>query len=440
LPNNPSRCNNQIRKSPLQQFGHDDESPHVERQFTGCDRRSKIAAPSRQIGTIMKTSTDRILTTHVGSLIRPQALQDVMRAKQSDQYYDQVAFESCLRESVTDIVRRQAEIGIDVPSDGEFGKAISWNQYVVERLSGFELREIPKGFRPGVHGADRTKFTEFYAELDAREPMANARMVACVGPVKYTGQQIVQRDIDNFNAALKGVNVTEAFMPVVAPSSVIPDRKNEYYKSEDDWMEAITDAMRFEYKMIVDAGFVLQIDDARAANAYDRMVPPATLEEYRRWLAKFIEALNHALEGIPEDKIRYHICWGSWPGPHVSDVPLKAIVDLVLKVRAGAYVIESANPRHEHEWRIWKEAKLPPGRVLIPGVISHATNVVEHPELVSERIQRFASVVGRENVMAGTDCGFAQGTFYRRVHPSIMWAKLQALVEGARLASAQLWG
>jgi 5-methyltetrahydropteroyltriglutamate--homocysteine methyltransferase len=387
----------------------------------------------------MKASTNRILTTHVGSLIRPHALQEIMRAKQSGQAYDQAAYESCLKESVIEIVRRQAETGIDVPSDGEFGKAISWNQYVVERLSGFELRDIPKDYRPGVPGADRTRFKEFYAELDQREPMANPKLVACVGPVKYVGQDIVRRDIENFKAALKGLKVEEAFMPVVAPSSVLPDRKNEYYNSEDDWREAITDAMRVEYKMIVDAGFILQIDDARAANAFDRMVPPATMDEYRRWLAKFVESLNLALEGIPEERVRYHICWGSWPGPHVSDVALRDIVDLVLKVRAGAYVIESANPRHEHEWAVWKEVKLPPGRILIPGVISHATNVVEHPELVAERIRRFARLLGRENVMAGTDCGFAQGTFYRRVHPSIMWAKLEALVEGARLASKQLW-
>jgi 5-methyltetrahydropteroyltriglutamate--homocysteine methyltransferase len=336
-------------------------------------------------------------------------------------------------------VRRQAEIGIDVISDGEFGKAISWNQYVVERLSGFELRAIPPGLRPGVPGADRTRFKEFYAELDVREPMANAKMVACVGPVKYIGQEIVRRDIANFKAALKGRKIEEAFMPVVAPSSVLPDRKDEYYKGEEDWLEAVTAAMRTEYRMIVDAGFVLQIDDARAATAFDRMVPPGTFEDYRRWLAKFVESLNHALEGIPEDRVRYHVCWGSWPGPHVSDVPLKDIVDLILKVRAGAYVIESANPRHEHEWQVWKNVKLPDGKVLIPGVISHATNVVEHPELIAERILRFANLVGRENVMAGTDCGFAQGTFYRRVHPTIMWAKFEALAEGARLASKQLW-
>ena len=387
----------------------------------------------------MKTSIDRILTTHVGSLIRPQALQEIMRAKQGGEAYDRAAYDACLKQSTADVVRRQADTGLDVISDGEFGKAISWNQYVVERLSGFELRAIPAGYRPGTPGADRTRFKEFYAELDAREPMANPRMVACVGPVKYVGQAIVQRDIDNFKAALKGVTVEQAFMPVVAPSSVLPDRKDEYYKSEEEWLAAVTAAMRTEYKMIVDAGFILQIDDARAATAYDRMVPPGTFEDYRRWLEKFVESLNQALDGIPEERVRYHVCWGSWPGPHVSDVPLKDIVDLILKVRAGAYVIESANPRHEHEWQVWKDVKLPPGRVLIPGVISHATNVVEHPELIAERILRFANLLGRENVMAGTDCGFAQGTFYRRVHPTVMWAKFEALVQGARLASRQLW-
>jgi 5-methyltetrahydropteroyltriglutamate--homocysteine methyltransferase len=387
----------------------------------------------------MKRSTDRILTTHVGSLIRPQALQDILRAKQSGQSYDHAAYENCLKQSVADVVRRQAEIGVDVVSDGEFGKAISWNQYVVERLSGFELRAIPPGFRPGTPGADRTRFKEFYAELDVREPMANAKMVACIGPVKYIGQDILRRDIDNFKAALKGVKVEEAFMPVVAPSSVLPDRKDEYYKGEEEWLAAVTAAMRTEYRTIVDAGFILQIDDARAATAFDRMVPPGTFEEYRRWLAKFVESLNHALEGIPEDRVRYHVCWGSWPGPHVSDVALKDIVDLIHKVRAGAYVIESANPRHEHEWQVWKNVKLPESKVLIPGVISHATNVVEHPELIAERITRFAGLLGRENVIAGTDCGFAQGTFYRRVHPTVMWAKFEALVEGARLASKQLW-
>jgi 5-methyltetrahydropteroyltriglutamate--homocysteine methyltransferase len=388
----------------------------------------------------MRTSTERILTTHVGSLIRPPGLQDIMRKKQAGEPYEDAAYERCLKESVAEVVHRQAAAGIDVVSVGEYGKSISWNQYIVERMSGFALRPNPPG--PGGRrepGVDRTRFKEFYAELDARDPPANPNTVVCVGPVTYTGQAELSRDITNFKAALTRANVAEGFLPVVAPASALPERYDEYYSNEDDWMDAITAAMRAEYKMIVDAGFILQIDDARAATNYDRMVPPATFQDYRRWLGKFIESLNGALAGIPEDRVRYHVCWGSWPGPHSSDVPLKDIVDLILKVRAGACLIESANPRHEHEWQVWKEVKLPPGKVLIPGVISHVTNVVEHPELVAERILRFANLLGRENVMAGTDCGFAQGTFYRRVHPTIMWAKLEALVQGARLASKQLW-
>ncbi len=269
--------------------------------------------------------------------------------------------------------------------------------------------------------------------------MVTAVDAVCVGPIHYTGQAELQRDIDNFKAALNNVKVEEAFLPVAAPASVIPDRKNEYYKNDDELMAAIADAMRAEYKMIIDAGFLVQLDDARNAVTYDRMVPPASFTDYRRWLARQVELINHAIAGLPPDRIRYHVCWGSWPGPHVSDVPLKDIVDLILKVKVGAYVIEGANPRHEHEWRVWQGVKLAAGQVLIPGVISHATNVVEHPELVAERIVRLARIVGRENVIAGTDCGFAQGPFHRRVHPSIMWAKLEALVEGARLASKELW-
>ena len=233
--------------------------------------------------------------------------------------------------------------------------------------------------------------------------------------------------------------MTEAFLPVAAPASVIPDRRNEYYKSEEELIRAIGAAMRAEYRMIIDAGFVLQLDDARAAVTFDRMVPPGSFADYRKWLALQVDVLNEAIAGLPADRIRYHVCWGSWPGPHTTDVPLKDIVDLILGMKVGAYVIEGANPRHEHEWHVWESAKLPPGRVLIPGVISHATNVVEHPELVAERIVRLARLVGRENVLAGTDCGFAQGPFHRRVHPSIMWAKLDALVKGAKLASAALW-
>ncbi len=388
----------------------------------------------------MKRSTARTLTTHVGSLIRPDALQDFLRAKQSGKPVDEAAYQTCLTDSVADVVKRQAEAGIDVVSDGEFGKSISWSQYVLERLSGFERRPIKAGGNPFARGADRTKFAEFYAELDAKETPATISESICVGPIKYTGQAALQRDIDNFKAALKGAKVEEGFLPVAAPASVIPDRKNEYYKTDDECLQAIAEAMRTEYRMIVDAGFILQLDDARTAVTYDRMVPPGTFADYRKWVGMQVELLNHALQGIPEDRVRYHVCWGSWPGPHVTDVPLKEIVDLILQVKVGAYVIEGANPRHEHEWKVWGEVKLPAGRALVPGVISHATNIVEHPELVAERIVRLAKLVGRENVIAGTDCGFAQGPFYRRVHPSIMWAKLEAMAAGAKLASKELWG
>ena len=374
----------------------------------------------------MKRSTDRILTTHVGSLIRPAPLQELLRAKQTGKPYDRAAYEACLKSSVAEVVRKQAEVGVDVVSDGE-------------RLSGFERRPIKPGANPFTRGVDRERFAEFYAELDAREGVATTVEAVCVGPISYTGEAELKRDLENFKAALKDVGITEAFLPVAAPASVIPDRKNEYYKSEEDLIRAIGAAMRTEYRMIIDAGFVLQLDDARAAVTYDRMVPPASFADYRKWLALQVDVLNEAIEELPADRIRYHVCWGSWPGPHTSDVALKDIVDLILGMKVGAYVIEGANSRHEHEWRVWETAKLPAGRLLIPGVISHATNVVEHPELVAERIVRIARLVGRENLLAGTDCGFAQGPFHRRVHPSIMWAKLGALVQGARLASAQLW-
>ena len=387
----------------------------------------------------MKRGGNRILTTHVGSLIRPAALQEFLRLKQAGKPYDAAAYQKCLRGSVAEVVHKQAEVGVDVVSDGEFGKSISWSQYVLERLSGFERRPIKRGANPFARGVDRERFGEFYAELDAREGIATAVEAVCVGPISYTGQAELARDIDNFKSALKDVSVEGAFLPVAAPASVIPDRKNEYYKSDEELIRAIGAAMRTEYRTIIDAGFLLQLDDARAAVTYDRMVPPASFADYRKWLALQLAVTNEAIAGLPADRIRYHVCWGSWPGPHTSDVPLKDIVDLILTLKVGALVIEGANPRHEHEWRVWEDAKLPEGTALIPGVISHATNVVEHPDLVAERIVRLARLVGRENLIAGTDCGFAQGPFHRRVHPSIMWAKLSALVEGARLASAELW-
>jgi 5-methyltetrahydropteroyltriglutamate--homocysteine methyltransferase len=388
----------------------------------------------------MKHSTARILTTHVGSLIRPPALIEFLRAQQERKPVDEAAFATCLKSSVAEVVRQQAEAGVDVVSDGEFGKTISWSQYALERLSGFERRPMKAGANPFARGADRTRFAEFYAELDARDAPATQSEAACIGPIAYTGQAALQRDIDNLKAALAKSPAVEAFLPVAAPASVIPDRKNEYYASEDDCLQAIAEAMRTEYRMIVDAGFLVQLDDARTAVTFDRMVPPASFADYREWVARYVEVVNHALEGIPEDRVRYHVCWGSWPGPHTTDVPLRDIVDLILKMRVGAFVIEGANPRHEHEWKVWQSVKLPAGKVLIPGVISHATNIVEHPELVCERIVRLAKLVGRENIIAGTDCGFAQSPMYRRVHPSIMWAKLEALAAGAQLASMELWG
>jgi 5-methyltetrahydropteroyltriglutamate--homocysteine methyltransferase len=387
----------------------------------------------------MKRSTGRILTTHVGSLIRPPELLEFLEAEKSGRAVDQHAYERCLKDAVAAVVKRQAQAGIDIVSDGEFGKNISWAQYALERLSGFERRKVPLEANPFVAGADRARFKEFYAELDAQQAPSSDWESVCVGPITYTGIAALQRDIDDVKEAIKDSTVAEAFLPVAAPASVIPDRKNLHYKSDDEMQEAIAEAMRTEYRTIAASGLLLQLDDARAAVTYDRMVPPASFADYRKWLERQIEILNHAIDGIPPERIRYHICWGSWPGPHTTDVPLKDIVDILLKARVGAFLIEGANPRHEHEWRVWEKVKLGDGRVLIPGVISHATNIVEHPELVAERIVRYSKNLGRENVIAGTDCGFAQGPFHRRVHPSIMWAKLESLAEGARLATRQLW-
>ncbi|MSO29449.1 MAG: hypothetical protein EXQ48_00710 [Acidobacteria bacterium] len=392
----------------------------------------------------MKRSTGRILTTHTGSLIRPPQLLEFARARQGGQQVDQATFDATLKNSVAEVVTQQVKAGIDVPNDGEFGKSTSWSLYALKRLSGFELREV-KGANPFARGADRLRFVEFYNELEGRgdgKDWSNVtrKDAICTGPITYNGLFELQRDIDNLKAATKAAGVDEAFLPVAAPSSAIPDRKNEYYKTDEDLVVALAEALRTEYRAIVESGFLLQVDDARAAVTYDRMVPPSSFDDYYQWLERHVEILNHALEGLPQDRIRYHVCWGSWPGPHTTDVPLKKIVNLILKVNAGAYLIEAANPRHEHEWKVWQDVKLPPGKVLVPGVVSHGTNVVEHPELIAERLSRFASCVGRENVIAGTDCGFAQEELNRRVHPSVMWAKLEAMAEGARIASQQLWG
>ena len=395
----------------------------------------------------MKHSTERILTTHVGSLIRPREIKDHLRAKISGDY-DLGGHGAALTRTVAGIVRQQSDTGIDVVSDGEFGKGISWSQYMIERLSGFERRPLSADAAdPYATGEDRQRFAAFYKEMDEADAAASRSdggvvkaETVCTGPISYTGQADLQRDIDNMKAAMAAADVTEGFLPVAAPASAIPDRRNEYYSTDEECVFALADAMRTEYKTITDAGLLVQIDDARAAVTYDRMISAgASKADFLSWLGMHMEALNHAIKGLDEQRIRYHVCWGSWPGPHTTDVAFRDITDLVLSINAGAYVIEGANPRHEHEWRVWKDVHLPDGKVLIPGVISHATNIVEHPELVAQRICRLAALVGRENVIASTDCGFAQTPFHQRTHETIQWAKLEALVEGAEIASKELW-
>jgi len=381
----------------------------------------------------MKRSEHRILTTHVGSLIRPAELRELAPAGEEPK--DPERYNAALREATRDVVRKQAEVGIDIVSDGEFGKS-SWSNYILKRISGFEIR--PDQLRPVIWlGRDRERFAEAIFQDFPR--LANGTNTeACVGLIKYQDHAPVNRAIANFQAALDGARVEEAFLTAVAPASTAYDGVNEYYPNEHDYVYAIADALREEYRAIYDAGLLLQVDDAVLANMYDHLVQQSPAK-YREWANLRVEALNHALTGIPEDRIRYHVCFGSWHVPHVADAPLEAIVDLILKVRAGAYSIEAANVRHEHEWRIWENKKLSPGKILIPGIITHHTVTVEHPQAVADRIIRFAGLVGRENVIAGSDCGFAQSDAIQRVHPTIMWAKFESLVEGARLASQHLW-
>jgi 5-methyltetrahydropteroyltriglutamate--homocysteine methyltransferase len=393
-------------------------------------------------------NSDRIRTTHVGSLARPEELQAFLRAQENGEPYDEAAFERCLRDSVTDVVREQAETGIDVVSDGEFGKTFTWAWYIRDRLDGFEERPFaPTGEigpqDPSRQGKDRRDFAAFYADYFQRNPVASGvrdrGQAVCVGPIRYAGQAAIARDIADIKGAMEAAGVAEGFLPVVAPSSAVPIRVDEHYGSDEEFIFALADALNVEYRAIADAGLTVQVDDAFLATMYDTMVPPATMAEYREWAELRVEALNRALDGVPAERSRYHVCWGSWNGPHTTDVPLREIVDLILRVNAGGYMLEQANPRHEHEWQIWKDVALPEDKVLFPGLISHSTNVVEHPELVAMRILRLAEVVGRERVIASTDCGFAQTPYITRVHPSVIWAKLRALTEGAQIASGRLW-
>ena len=391
---------------------------------------------------------DRIRVTHVGSLARPPELQEYLRAYENDDALDEAAFEECLRRSVADVVRKQHEIGIDVVSDGEFGKTQTWAWYIRDRLAGFEERPLPPSDLVGPRdpsrlGEDRRVYADFYADYFRRNPVASGvrehGLSVCVGPIAYTGATALQRDIADLKAAMASAGVQDGFLPVVAPSSAVPIRIDEHYDSDEDFIFALADALNEEYRAVVDAGLYVQVDDAYMATMYDNMVPPATMSDYRAWAELRVEALKRALAGVPPEHSRYHVCWGSWNGPHSTDVPLREIVDLVLEVPVGGYALEQANPRHEHEWEVWRDVELPADRVLLPGLISHATNVLEHPELVAQRIVRLAELVGRERVIASTDCGFAQTPYITRVHPTLIWAKLEALVEGARLASERLW-
>jgi 5-methyltetrahydropteroyltriglutamate--homocysteine methyltransferase len=377
----------------------------------------------------MRRSTDRILTTHVGSL------PDLRRLDESSPTY-----EADLRHDVEDVVRRQRETGIDVINEGEYTKGGDWLSFVETRFGGFAERPAPTDRPLIARGKDREEFSDFYQYATERQTLFYAPgeqirtrrpYYVCTGPVTYTGQAELAREI----AVLKDIAGTEdVFLTSTAPASLEVYRRNEYYRTDEEYVVAIAEAMREEYTAILDAGVILQVDDAWLPALWDRIGIEMGLEAFRKRSELRVEALNHALADLPEDRIRYHLCWGSWHGPHVFDIEFKHMADIMLRVRAQAYLTEGANARHEHEWQVWQNVKLPDGKVLIPGVVTHSTDVVEHPELVAQRLERYASIVGRENLMAGADCGFGG-----RSHPQIAWAKLQSLVEGARLASQRLW-
>ena len=383
----------------------------------------------------MKRSTSRILVTHAGALPGPDDLREMVIAKSRRQPYDQEAFVRRLRGAVADVVKKQIDSGIDIVNDGELGKT-NFTTYVRERLSGFEERPPKPDDQPAViFGRDMVEFREYFDRPGEAVRGRHARQFFCTGPLKYVGHDAVKTDIENFRAALQGVEVEEAFLPAVAPGTIEHWMANEYYPNDEAYVYAIAEAMREEYKAIVDAGFILQIDDPDLADAW-QMNPDMSTAEYRKFAGLRIDALNHALRDLPLERIRFHMCWGSYHGPHKYDIPLRDIVDIILKVRAEAYSIEASNPCHEHEWRVWEERKLPAGKILVPGVAGHFSDFIEHPELIAERLVKYAKLVGRENVIAGTDCGLGP----RVGHPKIAWAKFQAMAEGARLATKQLWG
>jgi len=381
----------------------------------------------------MQHSTKRILTTHAGSLPRPPDLLEMLAAKEQGQPVDEAKRAARLPGAVKEIVQKQIELGVDIVDDGEYSKP-SFVTYTNERLAGFEIDKEHRHRGPWEGSREALSFPEFYAQIHVGS--RQDRMV-CTGPITYKGHAHLQRDIENLKAAIGDATI-EAFMPAISPSNIEEWQRNAYYKTQEEYAAAIAEAMREEYKAIVDAGFLLQIDDPRLVSYY-LVKPDASIAECRKWANTRVEALNHALRGIPSDRIRHHTCYGINMGPRVHDMEVKHLLDIILKIKAGAYSFEAANPRHEHEWKIWGNARLPKDKVLIPGVISHSTVLVEHPELVAERIVKYASLVGRERVIAGSDCGFATFAGSKEVHPSIVWAKIQAMTEGARMASKALW-
>jgi 5-methyltetrahydropteroyltriglutamate--homocysteine methyltransferase len=403
----------------------------------------------------VRYSRDQILTSHAGSLPRTDALIEAAKARESGAAGAEQRFQDALRSGVGEVVQRQAALGISVPGDGEFGKAMghkvnyrAWWDYSFHRLGGLQLRQgslysiAPQRSTPGKivltsfpDRRDRVRFQAAYGDPESGVSTGPRTAVwpTCVGPLTYTGHALIQADIANFKAALAANGIEEGFMTSIGPGSC-SRIGNEHYKSEEEFVFACARAMREEYKAIVDAGLVLQIDDPAIAENWDQVNPEPTVADYQKFTMIRVEALNEALKGLPRDRIRFHLCWGSWHGPHTTDIPMRDIVDVMLKIDAQAYSFEAGNVRHEHEWAVWKEVKLPDDKLILPGVVSHATNVVEHPDLVAERIRRFTDLVGRERVIAATDCGLGG-----RIHPDIAWAKLETLALGAAIASKQLW-
>ena len=377
----------------------------------------------------------RILTTHAGSLPRPDELSALLFAKMTGRAYQPDALAAGARAAVADIVKRQTDLGIDIISDGEQSKP-SFQIYAVERLSGLEPIKPRGGHR---QTRENMAFPSFYK--DGAHSGTQPQGFACTGPIAYIGKTILRADLDNLKAALRDVSPADVFVPSVSPSSCAGLMENHFYKSDEEFVLAVAEAMRTEYEAIVAAGFAVQIDDPRLAMHY-MLNADATVAETRAWMTRRIEVLNHALRNIPPERIRHHTCYGINIGPRTSDMEMKHLADLIVTIRAGAYSFEMSNPRHEHEWSVWQDVKLPQGKVLIPDCITHTSVIVEHPELVAQRIVRLAKLVGRENVIAGSDCGFAS-TLHPgvppEIEPEIVWAKFRSLIDGARLATAELW-